>query len=152
MLAEISEQVERSIENIGRAAQGQPISRSQSALPVDTDVVIQNYSGQYVTLKLGELLNQLLTKYRSTKTSKYNDAIKDLTTMSEVTEAGRILAKHGVIIKDKKLLVDAELKNIENKRVDLPIIQIANDAAFRLKLVDDIVQKVAVRNAVLDVN
>jgi chromosome segregation ATPase len=117
LLNEITQQIEQSIENIGRAAQGQqPIPRGQPAATAKipnidpaTNIKIMDIGTQSEsTIPFGSLIDLISRKISQIKneneSKKYKDALGQLRTITDVSQIPGILNSNGVRFKNNSIM------------------------------------------------
>jgi chromosome segregation ATPase len=121
LIRQITQQIEGSIENIGRAVQGQPLReeslRGQSTrLPSNTQINLMDNRQQTIQLQLNDLISQLNAKYRQSRNNKYLNALNAISTAENPSEIQNILRQNQVEIKNNSVFGGKNRKTKKNKK------------------------------------
>ena len=117
LLNEITQQIEQSIINISRAAQGQPVAAATPSnqqgvrpkrlkIPGDTQISLNDIAKkQQVLLTVNQLLESLKRKADShQKPNKYSDAIDGIMQLNSVSGIQGVLSNNNIIFKNDDIM------------------------------------------------
>jgi len=110
LLNEITRQIELSIQNIGRAAQGQPPANA-NPIKIDdaTNITLRDIGTQGdVTIPFGKLTEMVANKVSQIKnesaSKKYRDALNQLRQITDVSQVQDVLSRNGVSFKNNVIM------------------------------------------------
>jgi len=110
LLNEITRQIELSIQNIGRAAQGQPPANA-NPIKIDdaTNLTLRDIGTQGdVTIPFGKLTEMVANKVsqikNETASKKYRDALNQLKQITDVSQVQDVLSRNGVSFKNNVIM------------------------------------------------
>lgn len=107
LLSQITQQIEQSIQNIGRAAQGQAPAPINSNIDPATNVTLLDIgTNSNVTMPFGALIKLLAGKASQIRSgvNKYKNVLDELKGIADVTEISDILRRNNVAIKNSQVM------------------------------------------------
>jgi chromosome segregation ATPase len=110
LLNQITQQLEQSIQNISRAAQGQPTVPSASQgykMALGANIVLMDIASQSnKTIPFSKLIKMLSTKASQIKEgeNKYKDALQQLREANDVSQVQQILTNKGIDFKNDQIM------------------------------------------------
>lgn len=106
LLNQITQQIEQSIQNIGRAAQGQTPVQRMNIQPA-TNITLQDISsGNDVSLPFGSFIKMIANKASQIKNgpNKYKDALDKLKTINDPSQIENILNANNIAFKNNQIM------------------------------------------------
>ena len=124
LLNEISQRIEESIENIGRAAQGQQprnnggVQGRPNRIPDDSVInLIDTSTRQPVDINFGNLLQMITRKSRQTNSpNKYTTALDQLKRSTSPQDVPDILNRNNIEIKNNQVFGGRKTKKISKQK------------------------------------
>lgn len=118
LLNEITQQIELSIQNIGRAAQGQP---AKGNIKPDTNITIRDIgSNNDVNMPFGQLIELVKNKVSQIKdenaSKKYRDTLNQLRQINDVSQIQNILKQNGVSFKNNIIMGGRKTRKIRKQK------------------------------------